>query len=50
VKPSEIPSELLDILDEAAGKKHSREGRVVQTLAKILTRYEELRRPDDRSG
>jgi hypothetical protein len=39
----EIPQELLDILDTDAGKTHSRQGSVVETLAKILTRYDELR-------
>lgn len=40
--PEEIPQELLDILDRAAGRRHSREGSVVRCLAAILTRYEEL--------
>lgn len=39
----EIPQELCDILDEAAGKKHSRNGKVMTTLARILTRYDEIR-------
>jgi hypothetical protein len=39
---SEIPQELVDILDDAAGKKHSRSGPVLTTLAKILTRHEEM--------
>lgn len=39
----EIPQELVDILDEKAGKKHSREGVALTTLAEILTKYEELR-------
>ena len=42
----EIPAELKAILDADAGKVHSREGRVMVTLAKILTRWEEIR--DDR--
>jgi hypothetical protein len=41
--PTEIPQELIDLLDERAGKKHSREGRVLSTLAEILTRYDELK-------
>lgn len=40
----EIPQELIDILDERAGKKHSKTGSVLKTLAEILTRYEEIRR------
>ena len=39
----DIPQELVDILDERAGRKHSREGSVVTTLAEILTRYDELK-------
>lgn len=41
--PDEIPDELIEILDRRAGKKHSRTGRVLNTLAEILTRYEQLR-------
>lgn len=40
--PDEIPQELVDILDERAGKKHSRAGIVLLTLAEILTKYDEL--------
>ena len=39
----EIPQELVDILDKAAGKKHGREGIVLRTLAEILTRYDEIK-------
>lgn len=39
----EIPQELIDILDDRAGKKHSRTGSVVACLAEILTRWEEIR-------
>lgn len=39
----EIPQELIDLLDERAGKKHSKTGSVLKTLAEILTLYEELR-------
>jgi len=39
----EVPQELIDILDKAAGKTHSRTGQVVTCLAEILTRYEEMR-------
>lgn len=46
MKPYEIPAELVDILDERAGKKHSREGQVLRTLAEILTKYDELREND----
>lgn len=40
----EIPQEIIDILDERAGKKHSRTGSVIQCLAEILTKWEELKR------
>jgi len=43
VKPEEIPQELIDILDLRANKKHRRNGSVVECLAEILTRYEEIR-------
>jgi len=36
--PEEIPQELVDLLDERAGKQHSRTGTVLSTLAEILTR------------
>jgi hypothetical protein len=42
--PEDIPQELIDILDRRAGKKHSRTGSVVDCLAEILTRYDEMRR------
>lgn len=42
--PSEVPQELIDILDRNAGKVHSRTGSVVRTLAEILTRYELIRK------
>lgn len=41
--PAEIPQELIDLLDERAGRKHTREGTVLTTLAEVLTRYEEIR-------
>lgn len=43
MKPTEIPQELIDIIDKRAGKKHSREGQVLTTLAEILTKYDELK-------
>jgi hypothetical protein len=43
VHPENIPQELIDILDSRAGKKHSRSGSVISTLAEILTKWEELR-------
>lgn len=43
MKPAEIPQELLDILDRAAGREHARTGSVVATLAAILGRYNELK-------
>jgi hypothetical protein len=45
VTPDEVPRQLIDILDRRAGRKHSRDGVVVTTLAEILTRYDELRAP-----
>lgn len=41
--PETIPQELIDILDRAAGREHSRTGTVVGTLAEILTAWERLR-------
>jgi hypothetical protein len=43
VESTEIPQELVDILDARAGKVHSRTGVVLTTLAEILTKYEEMR-------
>lgn len=48
MKPEDIPAELKDILDLRAGKIHSATGQVMNTLAEILTRYDEIRnRPVD---
>lgn len=41
--PEDIPQELIDILDDRAGKKHSRQGSVVRCLAEILTKFDEIR-------
>lgn len=41
--PEEIPAELIQILDQRAGKEHSRTGSVVSCLAEILTRWEQIR-------
>ncbi len=43
MRPEDIPQELIDILDERAGRKHSRNGTVVTTLAEILTKWEEIK-------
>lgn len=43
MKPEQIPAELILMLDQAAGRQHTRTGSVATTLAAILTRYEELR-------
>jgi hypothetical protein len=43
MKAEEIPQELTDILDRAAGMNHSRTGSVMRALAEILTRYDEIR-------
>lgn len=43
VEPSDIPPELIQILNDRAGKAHSTEGSVVSCLAEILTHWEELR-------
>lgn len=40
----DIPQELIDILDDRAGKKHSRSGSVVSCLAEILTKWEDIKR------
>jgi hypothetical protein len=39
--PEEIPQEWLDLLDQRAGKTHSRTGSVASALAEIQTAYEE---------
>lgn len=41
--PEQIPQELKDMLDLAAGKIHSSQGSVMTCLAAILTRYDEMR-------
>lgn len=38
----QVPAELIKILDQRAGRQHSRTGSVVTTLAEILTRYREM--------
>lgn len=40
--PSEIPQEHVDIVNEASGREHTRDGSVLATLARVLTRHEEL--------
>jgi hypothetical protein len=42
MRAEEIPAELMDMLDEDAGRVHSRTGSVACSLARILTRYEEM--------
>jgi hypothetical protein len=46
VTPEEIPPELVGMLDADAGKTHSATGRVLTSLARILTRYDEIRSCD----
>lgn len=46
MKPEDVPQELIDILDERAGKTHSRTGSVVACLAEIITRLDEIRGRD----
>jgi hypothetical protein len=41
VSPQHLPQELLDIVDKAAGKQHSRSGPVAACLAEVLTRHAE---------
>lgn len=43
MKAEEIPEELINILDDRAGRKHSRTGSVVACLAEILTEYDRIR-------
>ena len=43
MKPEDIPAELVTMLDDAAGKQHSRTGAVLTALAAILTRHDENR-------
>jgi len=40
---NDIPQEIIDLLDERAGKKHSRDGIVLTTLAEVFTLYDEMR-------
>ena len=47
---AEVPQELKDMLDAAAGKAHSREGSVMRVLAAILTRWEEIRAEQGRAS
>jgi hypothetical protein len=42
VEPKNVPQRLIDILDTRAGKVHSRDGQVVETLAEILTEYNHI--------
>lgn len=46
IDASEIPQELIDIIDLRAGKLHSRTGSVLTTLAEVLTRWEELKKEE----
>lgn len=41
--PRDIPQELIDLLDRAAGKEHSKEGTVLTTLGQLLDLAEKLR-------
>jgi len=43
ITPETVPQELIDLLDERAGKEHSRTGPVVSTLCEILTLWEKMR-------
>lgn len=40
---ADIPQELIDILDRAAGRAHTQTGSVVTALADILTAYDRIR-------
>lgn len=42
MKTSEVPAELIAILDRYAGKEHSQSGSVVTALAEILTVHAEM--------
>lgn len=46
--PEEVPQEYKELLDDAAGKRHSITGPVMECLAEILTRHEEEVRADER--
>ena len=37
-----VPQELVDILDERAGRQHGRTGPVLSALAEILNAYDQL--------
>lgn len=43
MRVEEIPQELVDMLDHDAGRQHNRQGSVLASLARILTRYDEMR-------
>jgi hypothetical protein len=45
MRSEDIPQELIDILDERAGKLHSRNGPVITALAEILTAWDNYRGP-----
>jgi len=42
VQATDIPEEIVALPDERAGKIHSQEGRVLITLAEILTLWERI--------
>lgn len=44
--PEEIPQHLVDIVDRAAGKEHSRSGPVLACLAEVLTAASPPRPPE----
>jgi hypothetical protein len=50
VKAEDIPQELIDILDDRAGQKHSRTGSVITCLAEILTRYDTIKAAGPNDG
>ena len=45
--PSEIPQQLIDVLDARAGKIHSRTGPVLAALAELLTLFERSLMPKE---
>ena len=43
MRVEDLPPELLEIVDRAAGRKHSAGGAVAQCLAEVLSRLEQIR-------
>lgn len=49
MKVSEIPEEVVELFNELASKTHRRDGYALQALAKILTKYDEIKQQPESS-